>query len=63
MGIAVLPHYVAADAIATGQLQQIMSDHPLPDQEIHAVYPSPKLVPAKVTALIGLLPERLREEW
>lgn len=63
MGIAVLPHYVAADAIAAGQLRQIMADYLLPDQEVHAVYPSPKLVPAKVTALIGFLQERFREEW
>lgn len=63
MGIAVLPHYVAADSMATGQLQQILVDHLLPDQEIHAVYPSPKLVPAKVTALIGFLQQRFRKEW
>lgn len=63
MGIAVLPHYVAADAIAADQLRQIMTDHLLPDQEIHAIYPSPKLVPAKVTALIGFLERRFREDW
>lgn len=63
MGIAVLPHYVAADAIAKRQLRQLMNDHLLPDQEIHAVYPSPKLVPAKVTALIDFLQQRFREQW
>lgn len=63
MGITVLPHYVAADSISSGYLLQIMADHVLPDQEIHAVYPSPKLVPAKVTALIAFLQERFRHEW
>lgn len=63
MGITVLPHYVAADSISAGHLQQIMADHVLPDQEIHAVYPSPKLVTAKVTALIGFLQERFQQEW
>lgn len=63
MGITVLPYYVAAELIAAGQLQELMSDHALPDQEIHAVYPSPKLVPAKVTALIAFLKERFQPNW
>ena len=63
MGITIVPHYAAAQSIATGHLQQIMADHLLPDQEIHAVYPSPKLVPAKVTTFIAFLQERLRNEW
>jgi DNA-binding transcriptional LysR family regulator len=63
MGITIVPHYAAAQSIATGHLQQIMADHLLPDQEIHAGYPSPKLVPAKVTTFIAFLQERLRNEW
>ena len=63
MGITILPYYVAAEFIATGQLQELMADHALPDQEIHAVYPSPKLVPAKVSALIALLKERFQSNW
>ena len=63
MGITIVPHYAVARAIAGGDLEQIMADHVLPDQEIHAVYPSPKLVPAKVTAVIAFLQERLRNQW
>lgn len=63
MGISVLPHYVAATSIAAGQLQELMADHALPDQEIHAVYPSPKLVPAKTSALIAFLKERFQPNW
>ncbi|MFM0501779.1 LysR family transcriptional regulator [Paraburkholderia caffeinilytica] len=63
MGITIVPHYVAADAICAGDVRQIMADHVLPDQEIHAVYPSPKLVPAKVTELILFLKEAFQNEW
>ncbi|NPT42479.1 LysR family transcriptional regulator [Paraburkholderia sp. 1N] len=63
MGITIVPHYVAAEAISTGAVRQIMADHVLPDQEIHAVYPSPKLVPVKVTELILFLKEAFQDEW
>jgi len=63
LGITIVPHYVAAEAITTGDLRQIMADHMLPEQEIHAVYPSPKLVPVKVTELILFLKEAFQGEW
>ncbi len=63
MGITVLPYYVAAESIATDQLRELMPDHALPDQEIHAVYASPKLVPPKVAALIAFLRERFQPDW
>ncbi len=63
MGVTVLPYYVAAELIAAGQLQVLMLDHALPDQEIHAVYASPKLVPAKVLALIAFLKQRFQPDW
>lgn len=55
MGIAALPVYVAASSLDSGNLKPVLSDFSLPSQEIHAVYPSPRLVPEKVTALIGYL--------
>src|ERR1700712_1099772 len=48
MGIAALPWYVAADSLASGSVVEVLKGHKLPEQEIHAVYPSPKLVPQKV---------------
>jgi DNA-binding transcriptional LysR family regulator len=63
MGITIVPHYVVAEAISAGDLRQIMADHVLPDQEIHAVYSSPKLVPAKVTELILFLKQVFQDEW
>jgi DNA-binding transcriptional LysR family regulator len=64
MGIAALPVYVAARSLGTGHVTQVLNDFPLPSQEIHAVYPSPKLVPAKVTALIEYLHAAFaRADW
>jgi len=55
MGIAALPVYVAARSLSTKHVKQVLTEFSLPSQEIHAVYPSPKLVPGKVTALIEYL--------
>ena len=63
MGLAVLPHYVAAAAIAADELRIVLPDHSLPEQEIHAIFPSPKLVPAKVTTLIAFLQQRFGPHW
>ena len=63
MGLAILPWYVAFDAVAQGAVQPLLSDFALPVQEIHAVFPSPKLVPSKVSTFIAFLQESLGEEW
>lgn len=63
LGIAALPWYVAESALRSGTLRQVMPDCELPEQEIHAVYPSPKLVPAKVQAFIGFLQGRFDGHW
>jgi DNA-binding transcriptional LysR family regulator len=63
MGLAVLPWYVARESLNSGAVQQVMSDHALPAQDMHAVFPSPKRVPSKVTSFIGFLEEALRGEW
>jgi DNA-binding transcriptional LysR family regulator len=64
MGIAALPTYVAAQSLRTGHVKPVLTDFSMPSQEIHAVYPSPKLVPAKVNALIEYLQAAFaREDW
>jgi DNA-binding transcriptional LysR family regulator len=63
MGLAVLPWYVARESLADGAVQPVLADHALPAQEVHAVFPSPKQVPAKVTGFIGFLQEALQGEW
>lgn len=63
MGLAVLPCYVARAAVADGALQALFTDHSLTAQEIHAVFPSPKLVPLKVTSFINFLQQALAGQW
>ncbi len=51
-GIAALPLYVAGASIDAGNLETLLTAYTLPSQEIHAVFPSPKMVPSKVTAFV-----------
>ena len=63
MGVAALPWYVAADSLAAGAVVEVLKGHSLPEQEIHAVYPSPRLVPQKVQAFIAVLQGRFAGRW
>ncbi len=63
MGLAILPHYVAASALGDGALRVVMRDHPLPSQRIQAVTPSPRLVPRKVSLFVAFLRQRFAGEW
>jgi DNA-binding transcriptional LysR family regulator len=63
MGLAALPWYVAHASVQSGAVQPVLADWTLPSQEIHAVFPSPRLVPAKVTGLIRFLQGRFGERW
>jgi DNA-binding transcriptional LysR family regulator len=62
MGLAVLPWYVARESVAEGRLTPVLADHALPAQEVHAVYPSPRLVPSKVSSFIAFLAAALAGE-
>jgi DNA-binding transcriptional LysR family regulator len=63
MGVAALPWYVAADSLASGAVVEVLKGHSLPEQEIHAVFPSPKLVPGKVQAFVAYLQGRFGPRW
>ena len=63
MGLAVLPWYVARESLADGAVLPVMAGHRLPEQEVHAVFPSPKLVPRKVTSFSAFLQQALAGEW
>jgi len=63
MGLAVLPWYVARESVADATVVPVLTDHSLPAQEIHAVYPSPKLVSTKVTNFITALQQDLAGDW
>lgn len=64
MGIAALPMYVANASLESGHVVRLLTASDLPSQEMHAVYPSPKLVPAKVNVLIEFLRDAFsRNDW
>jgi DNA-binding transcriptional LysR family regulator len=63
LGLAILPWYVARESVAEGAVVQVLADVGLPAQEMHAVFPSPKLVPLKVTSFIACLQGELAGEW
>jgi len=63
MGLAALPWYVAYESVQSGAVQAVLADWVLPQQEIHAVYPSPRLVPAKVSGFITWLQDQFGESW
>jgi DNA-binding transcriptional LysR family regulator len=63
LGVAALPWYVAADSLAAGRVVPVLKGHALPEQEIHAVYPSPKLVPGKVQAFVAFLQGKFEGRW
>lgn len=63
MGIAALPWYVAHESINQGAVQSLLAGWSLPAQEIHAVYPSPRMVPAKVTEFIEWMQGHFDTSW
>jgi len=60
LGVAALPCYVAQESLRCGAVQPILTDWALPSQDIHAVYCSPRLVPAKVSEFIAWLQGQFR---
>jgi DNA-binding transcriptional LysR family regulator len=63
LGVAALPTYVVHEALQKGDLVALLTDWPLPTQQIHAVYPSPKMVPAKVSRFTEWLQTQLTDQW
>lgn len=62
-GIAALPRYVAHKSLETKAVVPLLDDFRLPQQEVHAVFPSPRLVPAKVKLFITWLQGQFGPEW
>lgn len=63
LGVAALPRYVAMDSLASGHVVELLREYALPEQEINAVFPSPKLVPGKVQAFVAFLQGRFGARW
>jgi DNA-binding transcriptional LysR family regulator len=54
---------VASADVRKGLLEPLLPQWSLPAQEIHAVYPSPNMVPAKVTQFVDWLQGRFDAQW
>lgn len=54
-GVSVLPDYLVAEWLASGQLLQVLPEWHLPSGGIHAVYPAARFRPRKVTAFVDML--------
>jgi len=63
MGIAALPRYVAEPSLKDKAVLPLLADWALPTQEVHAVYPSPRMVPAKVKLLVSWLQGQFGPLW
>lgn len=63
MGVAALPMYVAYGSLQSGAVVALLPKWSLPAQEMHAVFPSPRLVTAKVSGFVEWLQGELGERW
>lgn len=63
MGLAALPWYVAYESVKARAVQPVLTEWSLPSQEIHAVFPSPRLLPAKVNGFIEWLQGQIGKTW
>ena len=63
MGIAALPRYVAQAALVQGTVVPLLDAWSLPAQEVHAVFPSPRMLPLKVSGFVGWLQAQFEGEW
>ena len=59
MGVALLPEFVCAPAIAAGELEVVLPDWSVPEGTMHFVYPSRRGMLPGVRALVDFLAERL----
>jgi DNA-binding transcriptional LysR family regulator len=62
-GLAALPWYVAHESVKVNAVRIVLPNWSLPAQEVHAVYPSPRMVPAKVSSFIEWLQGQFGSTW
>lgn len=59
VGITCQPTFITAEAVRAGKLEVILADHPLPELQIHAVFPGHRYLPHRVRVLVDYLAERI----
>lgn len=57
LGLAVVPTFIASEAIRSGALEHILWQYPMPEHGLYVVRPPGAYVPGKVRVLIDLLAE------
>lgn len=62
LGICLLPSFIAAPGIETGELEPILLDHVLDEAALHAVMPPGRATTARVRALVDFLVARFGPE-
>lgn len=62
LGVAVLPTFIAHDAIRRGDLEIILREHARAPIAMYAVYPSAKNTPARLRAFVDFLIESFGDE-
>jgi DNA-binding transcriptional LysR family regulator len=63
IGLAALPWYVAHESVRDGTVRPLLAGWALPEQEMHAVFSSPRLLPTKVSGFIDFLQQRFDGDW
>ena len=61
LGVALLPEFICAPALASGELEVVLPDWSVPGGTMHFVYPSRRGMLPGVRALVDFLAERLPE--
>ncbi|MDH5822661.1 LysR family transcriptional regulator [Luteimonas sp. RD2P54] len=59
-GIARIPAFAVADALAGGELERVLPEWSLPGLDVHAVMPARRQVPAKTRAFVDFMAEAWR---
>jgi LysR family transcriptional regulator for bpeEF and oprC len=58
LGLVQVPDYMAADAIASGRVAEVLAKHRAPPLPINVVYPTTRMLPPRVRVFIDALSER-----
>jgi DNA-binding transcriptional LysR family regulator len=62
LGICILPSFIAAPALESGELEPILRDYPLEEGGLHIVMPPGRATTARVRALVEFLAQRFGPE-
>jgi len=54
-GLSILPDFLAASGLSTGELFPVLPDWHLPSGGVYTVYPAARFRPPKVTAFVDML--------